>query len=116
MVCCSSPLSPSARRALFTWLLQRGVGHLPAGPDLLEQLFARQHAVAVTQQVDEQVEHLGFDRYGRAAGADPVQRGIDDGVAHLVPVALCLRTVVLPVAASADYIALSPPDDPLSKD
>jgi hypothetical protein len=84
-------LAAVAQRTACTlhMVAEGGVRHLPTGPDLLEQLFARQHAVAVPDQVDEQIEDLGLDRDGRAARADPVKRGIDDGVAHLIPAALC---------------------------
>ena len=81
MVCCSSPLSPSALRALRTWLLRVASETSRPVPDRLEQLLARQHPVAMADQVHEQVEHLGLDGDRHVPVADPVAGGVDDVIA-----------------------------------
>jgi len=66
----------------FYVVTERGIGNLAPVPHLLEQLIPGQHSIAMPDQIDQQVEHLGFDGNDLAAAGDPKQRGIDRVIAH----------------------------------
>ncbi len=59
-------------------IAEGGVGDLAPVPDRLEQLLARQHPVAMADQVHEQVEHLGLNGDRHVPVDDPVAGRIDD--------------------------------------
>ena len=63
-------------------ITEGGVGDLAPVPDRLEQLLARQHPVAMADQLHEQVEDLGLDGDGDVPEADPVAGRIDDVIAN----------------------------------
>jgi hypothetical protein len=70
-------------------IAERGVRHLASVPHLPEQLVAGQHAVAMPDQVDEEVEHLGLHRNDLAPVDDPKLRDIDREIAHPVLLVVC---------------------------
>jgi len=56
---------------------QRRLAHEAVAPDVVEQLGLRHHPVAVLEQINEEVEHLGLDRDGFARAPDLEAVGVD---------------------------------------
>jgi hypothetical protein len=61
-----------------------GVGHHSAVPDGLEQLVARDHAVAVPEQKDQELQDLGFDRQRAPVAGDLDAGGVGPEFAEAV--------------------------------
>ena len=81
-----SVVAQGAPRRLDT-TRQGGVGNRSAVPDALHQLILGNHAGAVFDKVQEQIEHLGFDGDAGVLPADLPLGDIDnlgfDGVLHV---------------------------------
>ena len=69
---------------------QRRVGHEAAAPDLVQQLGPGHHPVAVTDQVGEDLEHLGLQVAGDASAAQLIALVVELAVAEPVDHPACL--------------------------
>ena len=95
MIVCAVPLSPRARRAALIRVVTAEIRHDPACPDPRDQIIAAYHAVAVAQQVDDQIEYLRLNRDLLAAAAQLAAIDVEGMFAEIIP------QVRLPAAASA---------------
>jgi hypothetical protein len=63
---------------------QRGVGNSAAGPDSSDQIVLADHAMAIVEQVVEQIEHPGLDSDDNIATAELAPRQIELTVSERV--------------------------------
>jgi hypothetical protein len=63
-------------------VVQRRLGYDPPAPDVLEQVLFAHHAVAVPDEMQDEVEHLRFDVHGCATAGQFAPVGVDGVVAE----------------------------------
>ena len=82
---CCSPVSPIALRAAFMRLNSAELRNDAALPDRGNQLILADHALAMLDQVNQQIENLRLDSNSRATATQLTATGMQLTVAEAIP-------------------------------